>query len=157
MNKTVKRSLWKADKLWIGNRHKMWEIYLIKGCFSTQNHIYIMFSISCLLWFYGYDPHVVSTSLSFPHSWLIDGFVLRVQWRVPLVEQELLTLLEHLNSPLPVFSGVRVAQLFVFYVMFCRSLFVLLFFFLLAIVLFGLLRFTDYDYHFGIFKLFLQK
>jgi hypothetical protein len=27
----------------------MWEIYLIKGCFSTQNHIYLMSSISCLL------------------------------------------------------------------------------------------------------------
>jgi hypothetical protein len=36
--------------------------------------------------------------------------------------------------------------------MFCRSLFVL---FLLAIVLSVLLRFTDSDYHFGIFKLSL--
>jgi hypothetical protein len=36
--------------------------------------------------------------------------------------------------------------------MFCRSLFVL---FLLAIVLSALLRFTDSDYPFGIFKLFL--
>jgi len=34
--------------------------------------------------------------------------------------------------------------------MFCRSLFVL---FLLAIVLFGLLRFTDSDYPFGILDL----
>jgi len=37
--------------------------------------------------------------------------------------------------------------------MFCRSLFVL---FLLAIVLSALLRYTDSDYLFGIFKLFLQ-
>ena len=39
--------------------------------------------------------------------------------------------------------------------MFCRSLFVLLYFF--VIVLSGLLRFTDSDYPFGIFKLFSMK
>jgi hypothetical protein len=39
--------------------------------------------------------------------------------------------------------------------MFCRSLFVPLYFFLLAIVLSVVLRFTDSDYPFGIFKLFL--
>ena len=44
--------------------------------------------------------------------------------RVPYVEQELLTLLGHLSSP-AVFSGVLVAQILVFYVMLCRSLFVL--------------------------------
>ena len=42
-------------------------------------------------------------NLSFPHSRLITGFVTRVIRRVPLVEQELLTLPEHLSSP-PVFS-----------------------------------------------------
>jgi hypothetical protein len=41
--------------------------------------------------------------------------------------------------------------------MFCRSLFVLLPFFLLVIVLTGHLRFMNVDYPFGIFKLFLQK
>ena len=40
--------------------------------------------------------------------------------------------------------------------MFCRSLFVLLYFFLLAIVLFVLLGYTNSDYPFGIFKLFFQ-
>jgi hypothetical protein len=69
---------------------------------------------------------------------------------VPLVEKELHTLPERLNSP-PVFSGVRVTQSFVLYVIFCRALFVL---FLLAIVLFVLLRFTDSNYPFYIFKLF---
>ena len=45
---------------------------------------------------------------------------------VPLVEQELPTLPEHLSSPPPlVFSGVRVIQSLVLCVMFCRSLFVL--------------------------------
>jgi len=39
--------------------------------------------------------------------------------------------------------------------MFCRSLFVLLYFFPLAIVL-SVLRYTDSYYPFGIFKLFLQ-
>ena len=40
--------------------------------------------------------------------------------------------------------------------MFCWSLFVLLYFFLLAIVFSVLLRYTDSDYPFGIFKLFLS-
>jgi hypothetical protein len=48
---------------------------------------------------------VVSTSRSFPHSWRITWFVSRLTRRVSLVEQELLTLTEHLISP-PVFSGV---------------------------------------------------
>jgi hypothetical protein len=40
--------------------------------------------------------------------------------------------------------------------MFCRSLFFLLYIFLLAIVL-SVLRYTDYDCPFGIFNLFLVK
>jgi hypothetical protein len=40
--------------------------------------------------------------------------------------------------------------------MFCRSLFVHLYFFLLAFVL-SVLRFTDSDYPFGIFKLFFEN
>ena len=74
---------------------------------------------------------VVITIQSFPHSWLIYGFVTRVTRWGPHVEQERLTLLENLSSPY-VFSGVRVTQSSVFCVMFYRSLFV---FFLLAIVL----------------------
>jgi hypothetical protein len=35
----------------------------------------------------------------FPHSLLITGFVTRLTLRVPLVEQELLTLPEHLSAP----------------------------------------------------------
>ena len=69
---------------------------------------------------------------------------------VPLVEQELLTLPGHLSSP-QIFIGVRVTRSLVWYVMFCRSLFVL---FRLAIVL-SVLWFTDSDYPLGIFKLFL--
>jgi len=78
---------------------------------------------------HGYVPFVVITILFFPHWWLFTRFVTRVtvtQW-VPLVEQQLLTLAEHMRS-LRVFSWVRVAQSLVFCVMFCRSLFVLLFY-----------------------------
>ena len=54
-----------------------------------------------------------------------------------------------------VFSWVRVTQCLVLSVIFCRSLFVLQsFIFLLVIVLSVILRFTDSDYHSGIFKLF---
>ena len=77
------------------------------------------------------------------------GFVTRVTRRVSLVENELLALPKHLSSP-PLFSGVCVAWTLAVCVMFCRSLFVL---FHLAIVL-SVLRFTDFDYPFGIFKLF---
>jgi hypothetical protein len=43
---------------------------------------------------------------------------------LPVLEQELLTLPEHLSSP-PVFSGVRVTRSLVLYACFCRTLFVL--------------------------------
>ena len=80
-------------------------------------------------------------------------FVTKLTRRVSLVEQELPTLLEHLSSP-PVFSGVRVTRSLVLYVL-CIVVcpFVL---FLLAIVLSVLLRNTDSDYPFGIFKLFIH-
>jgi hypothetical protein len=83
----------------------------------------------------------------------IIGFVTRLTRRVSLVEQELLTLREHLSSP-PVFSGVRVTRSLVLYVCFVdRCLSFCTFFW--AIVLSVLLRYTDSDYPFGIFKLFL--
>jgi hypothetical protein len=71
-----------------------------------------------------------------------------------LVEQELLTLTlpEHLSSP-PRFSCYSI---FSFICMFCKSLFVLCTFYL-AIVLSVLLRYTDSDCPFGIFKLFLGQ
>ena len=46
---------------------------------------------------YGRSSHPNSFSLSFPHSWLITGFVTRLARRMPLVEQALLTLPEHLS------------------------------------------------------------
>ena len=66
--------------------------------------------------------------LSFPHSCLITGFVTRLTRHVPLMEQELLTLSEHLNSP-PIFKWGSCYSIFSFMCMSCRSLFFLLSFF----------------------------
>jgi hypothetical protein len=71
-----------------------------------------------------------------------------------LVEQELLPFRSTWVHP-PVFSGVRGTRSLVFMCMFCRSLFVLLYFFFFAIVVSVLLRSTNSDYPFGIFKLLL--
>jgi hypothetical protein len=74
---------------------------------------------------HAYVPLVVNTSRSFPHSRLITRFVTRLTWRVLLVEQNLLTLPEHLGSP-PVISGVRVTRSLVLCVCFvdrCLSFF----------------------------------
>ena len=76
----------------------------------------------------------------------ITGYVTRVTRHVPL------TLPEHLSSPM-VFSVVRVAPSFVFYVVFCILLFVSSSFFPLVIVLSARLRFTISDYSLGMFKL----
>jgi hypothetical protein len=62
-----------------------------------------------------YVPLVANTSRSCPHSWVITGFVTRLTRRVPLVEQEMSTLPEHLSSP-PDFSGVPVIRSLVLWV-----------------------------------------
>jgi hypothetical protein len=111
-----------------------------------------------------------SPSRSFPHALLINGFVTRITRRVPSVEQELLTLPEHLSSP-PVFSGIPVTQSLVLCVCFvdrCLSFCTFSFgpcavkpssiygFWLpLWYLLSDLLRYTDSDNPVGIFKLFL--
>jgi hypothetical protein len=62
------------------------------------------------------------TCRSFPHSWSINWFVTILTRRVPIVEQELFTLLGHLSSA-PVCSGVRVTRSLVLCVCFVdRSL-----------------------------------
>ena len=58
-----------------------------------------------------------SSTMFSVYTWLITGFVTRLIRWVPLVEQELLTLPEHLSSP-PAFSGVRVTRSLVLYVCF---------------------------------------
>ena len=101
------------------------------------------------------SPLILIDVLS-PHSWLITGCLTRLIRRVPLVEQELLTLPEHLSSPRFLVGFVLrdlqfyvyVTVLLIFVCPFVR--------FLLAIVL-SVLRYTDYDYPFGIFKLVLLE
>ena len=68
---------------------------------------------------HGYVQPVENTFRFFRHSWFVTGFVTRLTWRVPLVRQELLILLEYLSS-LPVFSGVHVSRSLVLCVLFCR-------------------------------------
>jgi hypothetical protein len=58
---------------------------------------------------------VINTSRSFPHSRLITGLVTRLTRWVSLVEEELLTLPEHLMWP-PVFSLVRETRSLVLWV-----------------------------------------
>jgi hypothetical protein len=103
---------------------------------------------------HGYVPLVINTSRSFPHSQLITGFVTRLTRRMPLVEQELLILPEHLSSP-SVFSGVRVTRCLALYVC-CvdRCLSFCTFFFWPWC---SVLRYTVSDCPFGIFKLFLYE
>ena len=113
---------------------------------ATMNWLTVM-EYLCHKW-----PRICSICRPFPHSWLITGFVTRLTWHVSLEEQELLTLPKNLSSP-PVFSGVRVTRSLVLYVCFvdrCLSFCT----FSLAIVFPVLLRYTDSDYPFGIFKLF---
>ena len=83
---------------------------------------------------------IINTSRSFPRSWLITGFITRFTRRVSLVEQELLTLPEHLSSS-PVFSGVRVIRSLVLYVS-CVDRYLSFCTFSFAIVLSFLLRYT---------------
>ena len=74
---------------------------------------------------------------------LFTGFV--VTWatrRVPYVEQDLLTLPEHLRSPLD-FGGVRVAYFLVFYVVSCVLFFVCLSFSFLVMALSVYFRFMS--------------
>jgi hypothetical protein len=67
------------------------------------------------------------------------------------VEQERVTLLEHVSSP-PVFSGARVARFLVFCGVFFGSLFVIL-----AIALSVLVRLTVFGYPFDILKLLMYS
>jgi hypothetical protein len=92
---------------------------VIRGKSSVNNSYDIVLGlwIICVTHDHGYVPLVVNTSLSFPHSRLITGFVSRLTRRVPQVKQELLTLPEHLSSP-PFFSGIRVTRSLVLYVCF---------------------------------------
>ena len=75
---------------------------------------------------HGYVP-LINTSRSFPHSWLITGFLTRLTQRVPLVEQELPTFPEHLSSPRLLVGSCY--SIFSFMCLFCRQKSVPLYFF----------------------------
>ena len=81
--------------------------------------------------------------------WLVVFFV----YCMCIVSNDLPTLLEHLSS-CPVLSWVRITRSSVLCVMLCRSLFVLLSFFFWP--LYVLLRFTDSDCPYDIFKFFIH-
>ena len=98
---------------------------------------------------------LTSYPVTIPHKYNVDGTYILL----PLVEQELLTLPGHLSLP-PVFSGVRVTRSLVLYVCFvdrCLSFLLFLEAIVLSIPLSVHLRYTDSDYPFGIFKLFLSS
>ena len=87
----------------------------------------------------------ITPPMRFYHIGIFKLFLLTR--RVPLVEQDLLTIPEHLTSP-PVFSGVRVTRSLVLYIYIVDRC---LFFCTFSVPL----RYTDSDYPFGIFKLLL--
>ena len=72
-----------------GRYHGLVKCYGIAVSHMTTNMVYLSYTLSAS-----------------PRSWLITGFVSIIIWPVAVVEQDLLTLLEHMSS-LTVFSGVR--------------------------------------------------
>ena len=96
-----------GDPVYINSSVAVWSLSFI-GWVNWSTILYLDKTTDDKLPTYVNPLTYVRISLSFPHSWLITGFVTRLTQQVPLVEQELLTLLEHLSSP-PVFSGVRVS------------------------------------------------
>ena len=127
--------------------HRITPDFLVWG-FAPRFCFYSLRNI-CVTNDHGYVPLVGSASRSFPHAWLITGFVLRVTWLVSLAEQELVTLPENLNSS-QVFSGVPVARSLVVSVVFCRSLFVLLSFFIWAQFCLSLFELRNFITHFSV-------
>jgi hypothetical protein len=71
---------------------------------------FLLWNCSDIVVFFKYNL----TSRSFPHSWLITGCVTRLTRWVPLVEQELFILPEHLRSP-SVLSWACVTRSIVYY------------------------------------------
>ena len=83
---------------------------------------------------------------------LITEYVIRRTRHVSLLEQEQPTLPGKMCS-LPVYSEVRVARPLIFCLVFCRSLFVILFFLSWLLRCLSFFWFMDSDYPFGILDL----
>ena len=118
----------------------------------TQFWSFCKFSFTPTRVVFLYVPLVINTSRSFPHPRLNTGFVTRLTRRLPLVEQELLTLPGRMSSPRVLVGFVLLdLQFYIYVLQIVVCPFVL---FLLAIVLSVLFRYTYSVYPFGIFKLF---
>ena len=121
-----------------GSRLKTSIVYMSLIQFEHRNFEYVSQKPVIVIW-----PRICSTCRK--HFPVLSSFmtyhrvVTRLARSVPLVEQELLTLQEHLSSP-PVFSGVRVTRSLVCCVIFCRSLFGLSFHLRILIAPFGIFK-----------------
>jgi hypothetical protein len=94
---------------------------------------------------------VMTTILTNTTAKMLVNVCTRIIRRVSQLERELLTLPEHLSSP-PVLSGVRVTRSFVL----CVYLEIVVCpFVLFRLTIVSVLRYTDSDCPFGIFKLCL--
>ena len=121
-NRLIKMKWWNFKctlyESWLRSPHKR-DVWFVFTLFCMGFMFYVCYLYLFMCTGVHYDFHV---------RWCL---CLTVTWWVSHMEEELITLPEHLSSPL-VFSGVHVAWSLVFCVMFCRLLFVLL---LLSIVL----------------------
>jgi len=61
------------------------------------SHHFESFTVATMTWLTVME-YLCDTSRSFPHSWLVLGFVTILTRRVPLVKQELIILPQHLSS-----------------------------------------------------------
>jgi hypothetical protein len=139
-------------------------LYSVMFCRSLLGHRIVCPSMCASHYLSGIFTH----HMICPWSFLVTRVIARNIKRYNNTESHILFLWPITNKPRSrntkfklsnqkCFSGVRVARSLVFCVMFCRSLFVLLSFFFLVIVLCVLIRFTASDYPFSIYKLFLQS
>jgi hypothetical protein len=129
---------------------KLYALHAPQTIWSWSHH-FVSFTVGTIRWLTvtEYLCHKMTTDMLrlsqsqySPRSWLINWFVTR---QMPLMEQELINLPEHLSSP-SVFNEAYVDRSIVFCAVFCWQLVVLLCFFLLSIVLSVYFRFTSSDY-----------
>jgi hypothetical protein len=116
------------DYLWIDGL--FWVYIGWCDCYILLRNIFVIYD-------HGYVLFGVITIKSFPHSWLITGFVIRVTRRVPLAEQEQLNLPDHPHSPrclarfiliifppcLVFFSSLHILSSFLFWLIYRVSFF----------------------------------
>jgi hypothetical protein len=101
----------------------------LQKLYSCHHDLVNRYGISVSQNDHGYVPLVIKHFPVLSSFMTYHRFVTSLTRRVPLVEQKLFTLPEHLSSS-PVFSRVRVTRSLVLYVcLIYRSLFVLLYFF----------------------------